>query len=78
MKVRAKQRMKRRRDRFVVGYLGAKNLVFCSTSDWEHHVRVGDRNAGDPMTLRNATKLLASMPCADCAIFELVPVEVNR
>jgi len=78
MKARAKQRMKKRRARFVVGYIRAGNILFGRKG---YHTWPGawrDCSIADPLTARQARELLAETPCADCAIFELVPVEVNR
>lgn len=73
MKKNAKARMKKRRDRFIVGYIGAKNVLFGKNK------QIGSREeVATPMTRIRARKALLDMPCADCAIFELVPVEVNR
>ena len=69
-----RERMKRRRDRFVVGYLGAKNIVFGNPASdgipWT--------DACAPHTRLQAERLLAQMPCDDCAIYELVPVQTNE
>lgn len=88
MKKHAKQRMKKRPARFVVGYMGNGNALFGRKS------RVGNKlvtlgcnrldgeketvDIANPLNRRQAEALLKQMPCADCAIFELVPVEVNR
>lgn len=68
-----KKRMKRRADRFVDGYL-RHGIVFGRTP------RSGFRyeNCGEPMTRRQAERFLVTMPCKGAAIFELVPVQVNR
>lgn len=74
MKARPQQRMAKRRDRFVVGYLGSGNGLFGKNT----------KPAGepsdmiDPMSRAKAERILKEMPCADCAIFELIPVKVNR
>jgi hypothetical protein len=77
VKARSKARMKKRGDRFVVGYLGARNMVFSRARDLASSSFNNTRST-EPMTKRQAAKLLDEMPCADCAIFELVPVKVNR
>lgn len=85
MKKRSRERMKKRRARFVVGYIGAGNLAF-----GRDRIRIPGRpksisireernvNSTSPLSLKEAETLLDQMPCADCAIFELVPVKVNR
>lgn len=70
MKRTPKQRMARRRDRFTVGYIGAKNIVRGTTFQKEPSYI-------EPLTYAQAEKLLAKMPCEDCAIFELKVVKVN-
>jgi len=60
-----KERMKKRQDRFVVGYLTPGNCVY-------------SRKSAKPFTLRQARIFAAGMPSDRCAIFELVPVEINR
>lgn len=70
-----KVRMSKRRDRYVIGYLGSGNMVRCREPkpdefQWS--------NGGLPMSLTAARRALKTMPCADCAIFELVPREMNR
>lgn len=77
MKKNAKARMAKRRTRFVVGYIGAGNIVFGRRSD-PRKEEFGFTDACEPLTMAQAKRLLAGMPCSDCAIFELVPVEVNR
>ena len=76
MKTRKRERIKARRDRFVVGYLARGNGVWSAARP----------NAIDDtytyidrlMTREQAEKRLAIMPSSDCAIFELVPIKVNR
>lgn len=68
----AKGRMARRRDRFIVGYVGPKNCLFGKNKQLGE---TGD--VSEPMNRTQARKLLMQMPCDDCAIFELVPVELN-
>ena len=60
----------KRRDRYLVGYLGAKNTVYGQLERHDFYV--------DPLTLHRAKQKLAKMPCAGAAIFELVPITFNR
>jgi hypothetical protein len=81
VKKNAKQRMKKRKAKYLVGYLRDGNAVF--GREFGRRGNIGLGNDGgikltDPMNRRQAKKLLADMPCDGCAIFELVPVEVNR
>lgn len=78
MKERAKQRMKRQAARFVVGYIGAGNILFGGKSPYAYCVSAGGETKAIPMTLKQAQRRLATIPFAGCAIFELVPVEVNH
>lgn len=66
-----KQRMAVRKDRFLVGYIGAKNTVYGKDA-------ANGRDYVDLLTLAQARRKLRDMPCDDCAIFELVPIEVNK
>ena len=70
-KSNAKQRMKKRRDRFVVGYLSRGNIVFCQPRCDGFELK----NAGWPMTRLQAIRFLRTMPCNGAAIFELEPIE---
>lgn len=72
MKKNAKARMKKRSDRFVVGYILPGNWLYGRGASFP------SRNTMLPLTRKKAEKQLATMPSAGCAIFELVPVEVNR
>lgn len=74
MKRTPKARMAVRRDRFVVGYLSGGNIVFGRAS------RRGNvwHDAAEPMTRLQAERLLRTFPCSGAAIFELVPIKVNR
>lgn len=88
MKARKRERMKKRRARFVVGYIGRGNVVFGRNpsssfgADARKPVTIrGDEtnaSTASPLTRHHAEKLLDEMPCGDCAIFELVPIKVNR
>ncbi len=78
MKKRARARMRCRRDRFVVGYISAKNPLFSNVNRSGTPMRFVDHECLDPMSLVQARRFVKTMPCANCAIFELVPVEVNR
>lgn len=61
-----------RKDRFLVGYIAAKNCVLGLYLESERLNIVG------LMTITQARRQLRKMPCDDCAIFELVPVETNN
>ena len=78
MKKRAKDRMSKRRARFVVGYITSGNGVYSTGQTWGNEDHPDSHGFMVPMTRTKAKGLLTTMPCADCAIFELVPVEVNR
>lgn len=77
MKARMKERFKKHRFKYLVGYLSAGNTIY-STRDGGHCGIEQDTWAADPMSWRQAEAFLATMPSADAAIFELVPVKVNR
>lgn len=75
---RAKQQWATRRRRYVVGYIGSGNVIF-----WDRYGKKptlkheAEYAASDPMTLREARALLANMPAAGAAIFELKPIVVG-
>jgi len=71
MKTRMKERMAKRRARFLVGYICSGNLVFGKPA------AVLD-NGVWPLTRKQAEAVLNEMPSSDCAIFELIPRAVNR
>lgn len=79
MKERMKERMRKRRNRYTVGYIGAGNLVYGKKFGAKFPTLVGNAvETHYPLTRKEAERLIKLMPSADCAIFELVPVEVNR
>lgn len=69
----AKRRMVKRQRKYVVGYLAAGNTVFV-----DRGVGSIDSRWIDPMSRKRALAFLGVMPCAGCAVFELVPIAVNR
>lgn len=73
----AKARMAKRRDRFVVGYVLPGNALFTSRDSGGATNGFIGTSSIEPMTKRQAERLLAQMPCAGCAILELVPVQLN-
>ena len=76
MRATPKARMKKRNDRYFIGYLDRLNP--CLSSRWGFaYAGLHKTSGAEPMTLREAQRLLAEMPCNGCAIFELVPVRVN-
>jgi hypothetical protein len=72
-----KERWKTRRFKYLVGYMSAGNTMY-STRDGGRGGVERDTWYTDPMSWHQAERFLATMPCADAAIFELVPVKVNR
>lgn len=75
---KAKERFKKRQRRFVVGYLQSGNGI--RTNGFKS-IGYGTGYRGhtysDPMTWKEASALLATMPCSRCAILELAPVALN-
>lgn len=67
----ARQRMSRRRDRFVVGYLNAKNTIYGERREIVTEVGC---DWTDPLTLAGARQRMDQMNNSGAVIFELVPV----
>lgn len=65
-----RQEESKRRDRYFVGYVGAKNTMYGQLNRQSQYA--------DPLTLHRAKQVLAKMPCAGAAIYELVPIAFNR
>jgi hypothetical protein len=78
LKKNAKQRMQKRPARFVIGYMAGGNPLWGRPFGKRGNLTLADTKMTDPLNRRQAEKLLEEMPCADAAIFELVPVKVNR
>ena len=68
---KAQERMSRRRDRFIVGYLGPKNVAF-GVPD-----KLRGLDSAQPLTRKQAEALLSEMPSSRPVLFELVPVKVR-
>lgn len=66
-----------RKDRYIVGYKGAGNIVY-----GKRHLEVSNKKAAPaedyahPMTEHQAKRGLKKMPCTGAVIFELVPVDL--
>lgn len=67
----AKTQWATRQKKYLVGYIASSNTLYGGGP-------INLYTCVDPLTRAQAAKRLSEMPCSGCAVFELVPVQINK